>query len=87
MADIYEPSDNYVGKDTVCPLMSVERIVWDGHIVHCFGEYCQWWHFCNLNTLAEIKSSTQAIKAIMRSILEATEDGQTRDVADFDSRK
>lgn len=40
-----------------------------------------------LNALAEIKSSTQAIKAIMRSILEATEDGQTRDVADFDSRK
>lgn len=40
-----------------------------------------------LNTLAEIKSSTQAIKAIMKSILEATEDEQTRDVEDFDSRQ
>lgn len=62
MTDIYEPSDNYVGEETICPLMSIRRIVWDGHIVHCFGEDCQWWHFCKKSDDDEVTHECDSIK-------------------------
>ena len=32
--------------NTICPLMSIGMIRWNGTLTHCIGNKCQLWHQC-----------------------------------------